>query len=151
MSLHFIRLVVALLTFGIGLGTSALWNSLRQPVACKMRPRTTELVFGHRPAAVFQAQSETIVSGGVLNGKAKTKTAPVYPAIAKAARASGSVEVEIVVDESGNVASARAVKGHPLLQQAAVRAVEQWKFSPTYLSGRPVKVAGTVFVNFSLE
>jgi protein TonB len=94
---------------------------------------------------------KTIVSGGVLNGKAISKPQPPYPAIAKAARASGTVTVQIVVDESGRVVSASAVGGHPLLQQAAVQAARQARFSPTLLSGQPVKVSGVITYNFVLQ
>jgi periplasmic protein TonB len=91
------------------------------------------------------------ISGGVLNGKVVSRVAPDYPAIAKAARAQGTVVVQIIVGEEGEVVSANAVSGHPLLQQAAVAAVRQWRFSPTRLEGEPVKVTGTVTVNFKLE
>lgn len=91
------------------------------------------------------------ISGGVLNGKAISKPTPPYPAIAKAARASGTVTVQIVVDESGKVISAKAVSGHPLLQQAAVQAAYQARFSPTMLSGQPVKVSGVITYNFVLQ
>ncbi|MDQ3134928.1 MAG: TonB family protein [Acidobacteriota bacterium] len=91
------------------------------------------------------------VSGGVLNGKATSKPAPPYPPIAKAARASGTVVVQITVDESGKVVSARAVSGHPLLQQAAVQAAYGARFSPTMLSGQPVKVTGTISYTFNLQ
>ena len=91
------------------------------------------------------------ISGGVLNGKAISKPAPTYPPIARAARASGAVNVQIVVDEEGNVISATPVSGHPLLQQSAPQAVRQWKFTPTLLSGQPVKVSGIVVVNYSLQ
>lgn len=94
---------------------------------------------------------KTIVSGGVLNGKAISKPQPPYPAIAKAARASGTVTVQIVVDESGRVISASAVSGHPLLQQSAVAAARQARFSPTLLSGQPVKVSGVITYNFVLQ
>ena len=94
---------------------------------------------------------KTIVSGGVLNGKAISKPQPAYPPIAKAARASGTVTVQIVVDESGRVISANAVSGHPLLQQAAVAAARQARFSPTLLSGQPVKVSGVITYNFVLQ
>jgi len=93
----------------------------------------------------------TPVSGGVLTGKAISRPQPAYPPIANAARASGAVVVQITVDETGRVVSASAVSGHPLLQQAAVNAVRQWRFSPTMLSGQPVKVTGTVTVNFTLQ
>jgi periplasmic protein TonB len=94
---------------------------------------------------------KTVVSGGVLNGKAISKPQPAYPPIAKAARASGTVTVQILVDESGRVVSANAVSGHPLLQQAAVAAARQARFSPTLLSGQPVKVSGVITYNFVLQ
>lgn len=88
------------------------------------------------------------VSGGVLNGKAVNLVTPTYPAIARAAHASGSVTVQVLIDESGNVTSAHAVSGHPLLQSAAVNAAKASKFRPTTLSGQPVKVSGTIVYNF---
>jgi protein TonB len=91
------------------------------------------------------------ISGGVLNGKAISKPQPAYPAIAKAARASGTVTVQVTVDETGRVISASAVGGHPLLQQAAVAAARQARFSPTLLSGQPVKVNGVITYNFVLQ
>jgi protein TonB len=91
------------------------------------------------------------ISGGVLNGKAISKPQPAYPPIAKAARASGTVTVQVTVDESGKVISARAAGGHPLLQQAAVQAAYQARFSPTLLSGQPVKVNGVITYNFVLN
>jgi len=91
------------------------------------------------------------ISGGVLNGKAISKPTPAYPPIAKAARASGTVTVQVTVDEEGRVISARAVGGHPLLQQSAVAAARQARFSPTLLSGQPVKVNGVITYNFVLQ
>jgi periplasmic protein TonB len=88
------------------------------------------------------------VSGGVLNGKAISLPKPGYPAIAKAAHASGTVVVQVLIDENGNVVSANAVSGHPLLIQAAVSAARSAKFSPTKLSGQPVKVTGVIQYNF---
>ncbi|HZH29284.1 MAG TPA: energy transducer TonB [Pyrinomonadaceae bacterium] len=90
------------------------------------------------------------ISGGVLNGKAISKPAPEYPAIAKAARASGTVVVQVTFDEEGEVVSARAVSGHPLLQQAAVKAAYKARFSTVSISGQPVKVTGTLIYNFVL-
>lgn len=88
------------------------------------------------------------ISGGVLNGKAISLPKPPYPPIARAARASGTVVVQVLIDENGNVVSANAVSGHPLLQGAAVSAARQAKFSPTKLSGQPVKVTGVIQYNF---
>lgn len=92
--------------------------------------------------------SSRVVSAGVLNGQATSLPKPAYPSIAKAARTSGRVTVQVVIDESGNVISANAVGGNPLLQAAAVAAARQSKFTPTNLSGKPVKVAGAIVYNF---
>lgn len=94
------------------------------------------------------ARPRAPISGGVLNGKAISRPQPAYPAIARAARASGTVTVQVTIDESGRVVSARAVSGHPLLQQPAVQAAYGARFSPTLLSGQPVKVTGVITYNF---
>jgi TonB family protein len=91
------------------------------------------------------------VSGGVLAGKAIERPQPVYPQTARAARIEGSVVVEVTVDEEGNVILARAVSGHPLLRDAAVQSARRWKFTPTTLSGVPVKVVGTISFNFKMS
>ena len=88
------------------------------------------------------------ISGGVLNGKAVHLVTPPYPAIARSAHASGAVQVQVLIDENGNVISARAMSGHPLLQAAAVAAAKSSKFTPTKLSGQPVKVNGVIIYNF---
>lgn len=89
-------------------------------------------------------------ASGVLVTSAIKRVDPEYPSLAKAANVSGTVLVEITIDETGNVISARAVSGHPLLKAAAVDAARQWQFSPTTLSGEPVRVAGTLVFNFAL-
>ena len=91
------------------------------------------------------------ISGGVLNDKAISLPKPPYSPIARAAKASGTVVVQVTVDENGNVISARAVSGHPLLQAAAIAAARGAKFSPTRLSGQPVKVTGLITYNFVAE
>jgi TonB family protein len=91
------------------------------------------------------------ISGGVMNGKAIMLPRPEYPAIARAAKASGTVTVEITIDEEGNVVSARSVSGHPLLQSAAVTAARQARFTPTKLNGQPVKVNGVLVYAFEAQ
>ncbi len=88
------------------------------------------------------------ISGGVLNGKATSLPKPPYPAAARAVRASGAVSVQVLIDESGNVVSASAVSGHPMLRAAAAQAARGARFSPTMLSGQPVKVSGVITYNF---
>jgi len=89
-------------------------------------------------------------SGGVFQGSATRRVEPTYPPLAKAARVSGSVVVEVTADEEGNIISARALSGHPLLKDAAVAAARGWKFKPTLLQGEPVKVIGTITFNFNM-
>ena len=93
----------------------------------------------------------TNVRGGALNGKAISLPTPEYPAIARQAQASGAVTVQVTVDEEGNVVSALAVSGHPLLRAAAVAAARQAKFSPTKLNGQPVKVSGMLTYFFTMQ
>lgn len=95
-------------------------------------------------------QSMGPISGGVLNGKAISLPKPVYPAVAKVARASGKVTVAILIDEEGTVISAEAVAGPPLLRAAAVAAAREARFSRTLLSGVPVKVKGALLYEFIL-
>jgi TonB family protein len=89
------------------------------------------------------------ISGGVLNGKAIDLPKPVYPPVARTSRAYGMVTVEVVINEAGKVISAKATSGHVLLRAAAVQAAQGARFSPTLLSGQPVKVAGEINYNFS--
>jgi periplasmic protein TonB len=88
------------------------------------------------------------VSGGVLTGKCTSCGKPAYPATAKQVGASGAVTVQVLIDEEGRVVSANAVSGHPLLKAAAVAAARSSRFSPTMLSGQPVKVSGVITYNF---
>jgi protein TonB len=76
---------------------------------------------------------------------------PVYPPVALEARITGTVIVDAVIDERGNVVQARVVNGHPLLIEAALRADRQWKYEPTYLNGQPVSVELQVQVHFTFK
>jgi len=84
----------------------------------------------------------------LLCGKAISLPKPAYPAEAKAENISGTVVVNIVIDEKGRVIWAHAVDGHPLLQQASVKAACQSIHSPMKISGRAVKAAGIINYNF---
>jgi protein TonB len=75
---------------------------------------------------------------------------PEYPVLARQTRLSGTVVVNAVIDEHGNVVGARALSGHPLLIPAALKAVLQWKYEPTLLNGTPVAVEMDVTVHFNL-
>jgi Ca-activated chloride channel family protein len=88
------------------------------------------------------------VGGNVQESKLIRKVEPVYPELARRARVEAMIILEISVDEQGNVNAARVVRGHPLLDEAAVQAVKQWKYSPTLLNGAPVPVIATVTMIF---
>ena len=88
------------------------------------------------------------ISKGVVNGSALSLPKPPYPAAARAVRASGAVNVQVLISEGGSVISANAVSGHPLLRQAAEQAARGAKFKPTLLSGQPVQVNGVIVYNF---
>ena len=75
---------------------------------------------------------------------------PIYPEIARAARVQGFVILECTLTPEGNVSNLRVLSGHPLLDAAALRAVQQWRFTPTLLNGVPVPVILTVRVRFQL-
>ncbi len=94
-----------------------------------------------------QTPAKTI-AGGVINGSAVSLPKPAFPTTARAVNASGAVNVQITIDETGNVIAAKAVSGHPLLRQAAENAALNAKFTPSMLSGNPVKVTGMLSYNF---
>ena len=103
------------------------------------------------PIVKPKTSKPTSVSEGVINGKATYLPIPAYPAPAKAVNASGVVSVQVTIDESGRVVSAKAVSGHPLLRPAAEKAAWGAKFSTTYLSRVPVKVTGVIVYNFKRD
>ena len=76
---------------------------------------------------------------------------PIYPPLARQARIQGVVVMEAVISKEGSIESLRVVTGHPLLNQAALDAVKQWKYRPTLLNGEPVEVITTVTVTFNLK
>ena len=76
---------------------------------------------------------------------------PQFSAAAKAVKASGTVNVQVVIDERGNVISASAVSGHQLLRKSAEDAARASKFTPTLLTGQPVKVTGVIVYNFTMQ
>lgn len=107
------------------------------------------------PAAVKVTPTDNkprpIKSIGVVNGLAIVKPEPAYPSSARAARISGAVVVQLVIDEQGKVISAQVLSGHPLLRVAALDAARRTRFTPTLLSNVPVKVQGTMTYNFKLD
>ncbi len=91
------------------------------------------------------------VSDNVQESRLIRRVEPAYPELAKRARVQGRVVLIVIVDEEGNVADIRISSGHPLLDEAAISAVRQWKYSPAVLNGEPVPVTATVTVIFNLK
>ena len=88
--------------------------------------------------------------GGQIKPPTKVKdVTPVYPAIARSARVAGAVVIAATIDEEGKVIDAKVVRSIPLLDQAALDAVQQWVYMPTLLNGVPVPVLVTVTINFT--
>jgi protein TonB len=90
------------------------------------------------------------VGGVIREPKKLVHVAPVYPEIARLSQIEGKVTMEAVLDVTGRVKSVRVLNAVPLLEDAAVRAVRQWRYTPTELNGVPVPVLMTITVVFSL-
>lgn len=103
------------------------------------------------PPPVKKQAPPKVKDGGVLNGKALLLPKPAYPTTAVQIHLAGMVSVQVLIDETGKVVSARAVSGHPLLVAGAVRAAFQARFSPTTIGDTPVKVSGIINYNFVLQ
>ena len=88
------------------------------------------------------------VSGDFETGHAIELPKPNYPAIARAAHASGTVLVQVIIDEEGKVSAAAAVSGHPLLYGVSAAAARQARFTPMKFNGKPVKVTGVISYKF---
>jgi protein TonB len=90
------------------------------------------------------------VSQGVTQGLLVHQVRPTYPPLAKTARIQGSVLLQAEISKAGDIQNLRVISGHPMLIQAALEAVKQWKYRPYYLNGEPVEVETQITVNFSL-
>ncbi len=91
------------------------------------------------------------IGGRVKAPRVLSMPAPVYPVLARQAKVEGEVLIDAVIDTAGNVVEMRAVSGHPLLIPAAMEALRQWKYEPTYLNEQPVPVQLVVTIRFQLN
>ena len=89
------------------------------------------------------------ISQGVTRGTLQHRVEPVYPDQARSLRLAGSVVLEATIGEDGAVQGVKVVSGHPTLARAAVQAVQQWRYTPSLLDGKPVKVKSQITVNFA--
>ena len=91
------------------------------------------------------------VGGRVKEPRLVSRIEPVYPLLAKQTHQQGTVVIEAILDERGDVVEMRVISGPPLLIRAAVDAVRRWKYEPTYLNEQPVPVQLNVTVTFKLS
>jgi len=99
-----------------------------------------------KPAAPQRVkQGGNVTAALILN-----QTRPLYPALARQARIQGNVVLHAIIDKEGKVAQLEVISGHPLLVQAALDAVKQWRYKPTQLNGDPVEVDTTITVTFTM-
>ena len=100
-----------------------------------------------QPAPIKQIRP----GGDVQDAKVLRRILPVYPPLAKSARIQGHVRLEGIIARDGTIQQLRVLSGHPLLVQAALDAVRQWRYKPTHLNGEPVEVIAPIDVNFILS
>ena len=91
------------------------------------------------------------VGGNVQSARIINRIQPLYPPLARQTRISGTVRLHAIIGKDGTIQSLEVISGHPLLQQAALDAVRQWRYQPTLLNGDPVDVDTTIDVIFSLN
>ena len=91
------------------------------------------------------------IAKGVAAGLIISKVQPDYPPMARQARVQGTVVMKAVINQTGDVESVELLSGHPMLVQAALDAVKQWKYRPYLLNGNAVAVETQVTVNFTLS
>jgi protein TonB len=105
------------------------------------------------PTAVpkVAAPQRVRVSQGVTQGLLLHKVTPQYPPLAKQARIQGTVVLSALIGKDGSIQNLKVVSGHPMLTNAALEAVKEWKYKPYILNGEPVEVDTTINVNFSLS
>ena len=122
-----------------------------------------EQLLGAQPAATTNARTTTTtafgleqgqplrVGGDVKEPKKIKDVAPIYPQEALAAKLSGYVIIETIIGPDGQVNDAKVIRSQPLLDQAELDAVRQWRYAPSLLNGAPISVIMAVTVIFSLK
>ncbi|HUA17804.1 MAG TPA: energy transducer TonB [Bryobacteraceae bacterium] len=91
------------------------------------------------------------VSGAIQAGMLARQVQPEYPLLARRARIEGTVVLKAIIASNGTVKELNLISGQPLLVEAAMNAVRQWLYKPTYLNGQPVEVITEIDVNFHMQ
>ena len=129
---------------GVGSGLEGIAGSIVGATGIATLPPPGEVNTPDPPASIR-------VGGDVLAAKILHRVQPLYPPLARSARVEGVVRLLGVLNRHGRIESLQVVSGHPLLVQAALEAVRQWTYSPTYLNGVPVEVQAPIEVRFTLS
>ena len=132
-------------------GVGPVTNSAPNPTPNATSSPATNMSAGQEVATSKPKAAPTAISKGVVIGKATYLAKPIYTDEARRANVSGVVPVEVEIDETGRVISARATNGPLQLRQAAAQAATESQFNPTYLSGIPIKISGLIKYNFNLN
>jgi len=90
------------------------------------------------------------VGGQVQAARVVSAPPPAYPVLAKDARISGAVKLDAIIGEDGHIENLKVLSGPPPLINAAMNAVKQWTYRPTYLNGKPFRVETQIIVTFTL-
>jgi TonB family protein len=140
-----------------GRGTGRSGNDSEPGIGQGVKPTVVEDIEKELPPAIKIStpipvqKPKAPQSLGVINGRAEFLPKPAYPAAAQSMRVSGEVSVQVSIDESGRVVSAKAVSGHPLLKTVSESAARNAVFKPTLLSNQPVKVTGIIIYKFTAQ
>jgi len=119
--------------------------------AVRIEPPAVPVVAAPKPAATSEEPKRYRPGGRVQLGRLIRKLEPAYPALAKATRASGVVQLEAVVGIDGRVREVKVLAGSPLLARAAVDAVSQWVYEPSRLNGELIEIIANIAVTFRLN
>ena len=120
--------------------------SLSAPPPPEPRPAPAERAVTREPDI-----NRIRIGGAVQEARIVNRVMPTYPAIARQARVSGTVQLLGIIGKDGRVAQLQVISGHPLLVTAALEAVRQWTYRPTLLNGEPVEVVAPIEVRFTLN
>ena len=105
---------------------------------------------GGRTETIAAAAAPVEVGGALAAPQRVSHVQPIYPEMAKQGRVQGTVSVSVVISSAGAVERAKVVRSIPALDEAAISAVKQWKYTPTVVNGVAVPVTMVVHVNFAL-
>jgi protein TonB len=93
----------------------------------------------------------TFRPSNLLQGSLIRRVEPVYPPLARTARIQGSVVLAAVISKQGTIQHLQVLSGHPMLVNAALEAVSQWRYRPYVLNGEVIEVETQITVNFKLN